>query len=161
VRISVTCGKGTYIRALARDIGAALGCGAHVEELRRLSIGPFRDVDACSAEKLDALVLDPIGAGHIRPLREIGASFHRVILTEEAERRLSSGLCVPAAEAGRYLPGTVELRNGLCVEGKKMIGFADIVESDAAGDGMSLKPRANIADALDVNAVDANQGGAR
>jgi tRNA pseudouridine55 synthase/riboflavin kinase/FMN adenylyltransferase len=145
VKISVRCGKGTYIRALARDIGAILGCGAHVEGLRRLSTGPFRDVDACAVENADAR--------HIRSLREIGTSFHRVLLTEDAERRLLRGLRVPAAEAGRYLPGTVELNQGLCVEGKKMIGFVDIVKSGES-DGVFLKPRTNILDALDANGVD-------
>jgi tRNA pseudouridine55 synthase len=37
----VTCGKGTYIRSLARDLGEALGCGAHLSALRRLASGPF------------------------------------------------------------------------------------------------------------------------
>jgi tRNA pseudouridine55 synthase/riboflavin kinase/FMN adenylyltransferase len=142
VKISVTCGKGTYIRALARDIGTALGCGAHVEELRRLSIGPFRAADACSGENVDGK--------YLRPLREIGRAFHRFALSEEAERRLSNGLSVPLAEAGRYLPGTVELCHGLWVEGRKMIGFADIVKTHV----LSLKPKANIPDAFDGDAID-------
>ncbi|MDR1621791.1 MAG: tRNA pseudouridine(55) synthase TruB [Synergistaceae bacterium] len=144
VEISVTCGKGTYIRALARDIGTALGCGAHVEELRRLSIGPFRS-DACACDMEDAEKGHV--ERHIRPLREMGSSFHRFVLTDDAERRLANGLCVPLTEAGRYLPGTVELRHGLWVEGKKMIGFADIVK----GDVLFLKPKANIADVFDGN----------
>ncbi|MBR57857.1 MAG: tRNA pseudouridine(55) synthase TruB [Myxococcales bacterium] len=48
VDISVTCGSGTYIRALARDLGAALGLPAHLTELRRLRIGPF-DTDSPNA----------------------------------------------------------------------------------------------------------------
>ena len=46
--IEVVCGKGVYVRSLVRDIGARLGCGAHVEALRRLSIGPFRVSEALS-----------------------------------------------------------------------------------------------------------------
>src|SRR5271165_4494318 len=41
LRIEVQCGKGTYIRSLARDIGDRLGCGAYLENLRRTRIGPF------------------------------------------------------------------------------------------------------------------------
>lgn len=41
LRLLVDCGKGTYIRALARDLGAALGCGAHLQRLVRLRTGPF------------------------------------------------------------------------------------------------------------------------
>lgn len=41
--IEVSCSKGTYVRTLAEDIGTALGCGAHVTRLRRLSVGPYCD----------------------------------------------------------------------------------------------------------------------
>lgn len=41
LRLQVHCSKGTYIRTLVEDIGAALGCGAHVAELRRVQAGPF------------------------------------------------------------------------------------------------------------------------
>lgn len=46
--LEVSCSKGTYIRTLAEDIGLALGCGAHISQLRRLKTGPFsrRHVDA-------------------------------------------------------------------------------------------------------------------
>lgn len=46
VKIRVTCGKGTYIRSLARDIGEALGCGAHLTSLRRTRVGDIR-VEQC------------------------------------------------------------------------------------------------------------------
>ena len=42
VRLRVNCGKGTYIRSLAHDIGAKLGCGGYVKELRRTAIGEFK-----------------------------------------------------------------------------------------------------------------------
>ncbi len=54
--VLVTCGKGTYIRALARDLGAALGCGAHLAGLRRTAVGPLVVEQAIS---LDALRADP------------------------------------------------------------------------------------------------------
>jgi len=44
--IDVTCGKGTYIRSLARDLGVALGTGGHLASLRRTAIGPFTVEDA-------------------------------------------------------------------------------------------------------------------
>jgi tRNA pseudouridine55 synthase len=52
--IRVGCSKGTYIRSLATDIGAALGCGAHLSALRRTMIGPFAVVDAVSLAQLEA-----------------------------------------------------------------------------------------------------------
>jgi len=50
--IRVSCGKGTYVRTLAADIGAALGCGAHLTALRRTRIGSWSVVDAVDAKEL-------------------------------------------------------------------------------------------------------------
>jgi tRNA pseudouridine55 synthase len=52
IRIKVCCGKGTYIRTLAADIGRALGCGAHLTALRRLSSGFFSVADAVDGAEL-------------------------------------------------------------------------------------------------------------
>ncbi len=46
IDLEVACSKGTYVRALAEDLGEALGCGAHVSALRRLAVGPYRDPEA-------------------------------------------------------------------------------------------------------------------
>ncbi|MBX0326206.1 tRNA pseudouridine(55) synthase TruB [Oscillochloris sp. ZM17-4] len=52
--IDVVCGKGTYIRSLARDIGAALGCGAHLAALQRTFVGPFAIGEAVALADLQA-----------------------------------------------------------------------------------------------------------
>ena len=52
VKLRVTCGKGTYIRSLARDLGVALGTGGHLSELRRTAIGPYVIEKAINAERL-------------------------------------------------------------------------------------------------------------
>lgn len=51
--LSVHCSKGTYIRTLAEDMGAALGCGGHVFALRRTAVGPFRDEPMVTLEALE------------------------------------------------------------------------------------------------------------
>jgi tRNA pseudouridine55 synthase len=51
--IEVTCSRGTYIRALAQDLGQALGCGAHLKNLVRLRCGPFDISDSVSLAQLD------------------------------------------------------------------------------------------------------------
>jgi tRNA pseudouridine55 synthase len=142
----VSCGKGTYIRAIVRDLGMALGHGAHVEALRRLSLGAFHVSDACSLEDLKNL--NDIDS-FLRPLGELGRQFHRVVLTQGAERRLLNGLWAPLAEAGRYFPapGTVGLDKGLCVESEKgsatpMIGFVRAVRSKKGS--VLLKSEVNI-----------------
>jgi tRNA pseudouridine55 synthase len=52
--IHVECSKGTYIRTLAQDVGAALGCGAHLVQLRRTAVGGFRLAEAVTFEMLEA-----------------------------------------------------------------------------------------------------------
>lgn len=60
--VAVTCSSGTYVRALARDLGAALGCGAHLTALRRTRVGPFDLASAHRlpelAERLDVIALE-------------------------------------------------------------------------------------------------------
>lgn len=61
VEVSVRCSSGTYIRALARDVGAALGVGGHLTALRRTAVGPFTIEDAHTLEELtEDLVVLPI-----------------------------------------------------------------------------------------------------
>ena len=66
------CGKGTYVRSLARDIGRALGCLGHISVLRRLQVGNFAEKDAISLETLEEMVHknvpDLLGLGYLRPV---------------------------------------------------------------------------------------------
>lgn len=55
LRLSVTCSKGTYIRALARDIGRDIGCGAHLSSLRRTASAPFEIGNAITLQALEEL----------------------------------------------------------------------------------------------------------
>jgi tRNA pseudouridine55 synthase len=54
-RFRAECGKGTYVRALARDLGRLLGCHGHVSALRRTAVGPFAESDMISLEGLESL----------------------------------------------------------------------------------------------------------
>ena len=54
-RFTAECGKGTYVRALARDLGRLLGCYGHVSALRRTAVGPFAEADMISLERIEAL----------------------------------------------------------------------------------------------------------
>ena len=51
--VDIRCSSGTYIRALARDIGEALGCGAYLEELERTAVGPFTLKESIKADELN------------------------------------------------------------------------------------------------------------
>lgn len=55
IELFVHCSKGTYIRSLAEDLGAALGCGGHVSGLRRLAAGPYQEEQSISFERLNAI----------------------------------------------------------------------------------------------------------
>jgi tRNA pseudouridine55 synthase len=91
--LEVHCGKGTYIRSLARDAGARLGCGALVETLRRTRLGPF------SAE--EALTLDADaekGRASVLPLEMAVAELPRIVLDEDDVRRLRQGQSVSLGE---------------------------------------------------------------
>lgn len=68
--LEVTCGKGTYVRSLARDIAEALGTRGHVSMLHRAAVGPFHDGDALTIDALEAMtqaerdaLLKPVAAG--------------------------------------------------------------------------------------------------
>lgn len=101
LRLAVTCGSGTYIRSLARDLGEALGCGGHIAVLRRTWVEPFTaprmfTLDALQAlageggeAALDALLL-PVEAGL--------AHFPAVALDPAQARRIAQGQ--PVAVAG-------------------------------------------------------------
>jgi tRNA pseudouridine55 synthase len=86
---SVRCSAGTYIRALARDIGEALGCGAHVASLRRTAVGPFTLADAITLPDLE----EAARAGRVTllPMDRALANWPAVTLDEQTARRLKQG----------------------------------------------------------------------
>jgi tRNA pseudouridine55 synthase len=92
--VEVRCGKGTYVRSLARDAGAALGCGGHVSALRRTRVGPFGSDDALSLEA-DA----ETARRKVLPASLALAELRRVVLGPEEVRRLRNGQAVSAPAA--------------------------------------------------------------
>jgi tRNA pseudouridine55 synthase len=106
LRLAVTCGSGTYIRSLARDLGEALGCGAHITALRRTWVEPFHPpvmhtfeaLEATAARggeaALDALLL-PVEAGL--------AHWPAVVVDPAQARRLGQGQAVSAGSGLKAL----------------------------------------------------------
>jgi len=66
--LSVWCGKGLYVRSLARDLALRLGTVGHIAALRRLAVGPFRAEDSIPLEKLEALGHSPAAFSHLQPV---------------------------------------------------------------------------------------------
>ena len=77
VDVTVNCSSGTYIRALARDIGSALGCGGHLTALRRTRVGSLAVDDACS--------VDDISAAQLIPATRIASDLFPVLAVTDAE----------------------------------------------------------------------------
>jgi tRNA pseudouridine55 synthase len=89
VDATIRCSSGTYIRALARDLGAALGTGGHLTALRRTAVGPYR-LD--QAHTLDELAAAEPAAKWVTPLAEAAAAaFPRIELSADEARRLAQG----------------------------------------------------------------------
>jgi len=90
LEVEVHCGKGTYIRSLARDLGEKLGCGGLVEKLRRLSVGPF---SANAAIPIDWSKPSPPDdfAVWIRPLVEAVAELPTLSVNADEAQRFRQG----------------------------------------------------------------------
>jgi len=99
--LRVACSSGTYIRSLAHDLGAALGCGGHVATLRRTAVGAFPVAQAVSLEALTPETL----AAHLLPPEAAVAHMPRLEVDEVEATRLSLGQRLPAAAGAT--PGDV------------------------------------------------------
>jgi tRNA pseudouridine55 synthase len=89
--LEMTCGKGGYVRSIARDLGQVLGCYGHVVKLRRVWSGPFDVENGMTLEQLDALARTPELDTHVRPL-EVGlVDLPELRCTPEGAARLRNG----------------------------------------------------------------------
>lgn len=91
----VTCGKGTYIRSLARDMGRALGTAAHVSTLRRIAVGPFTEAHMISLENLMELSHKADGGnainGALLPIETVLDGIPALAIDADQARRLKLG----------------------------------------------------------------------
>ena len=136
LKLSVTCSKGTYIRVLGEDIGNALGCGAHLNALRRTQVGPLSIDGMVTLEDMQA---NPAPLTMLAPVDALLASFPAVRLTEALARRFLNGqrlalgkeeVLVPP-EQGRVrvyledkLLGTAQLQEYAILAPERLIAFA-------------------------------------
>ena len=106
VDATIRCSSGTYVRALARDLGRALGTGGHLTALRRTAVGPYTLAHAHTLETLETKdpssqaedLAESSGAPWVTPLAEAAAAaFPRLDLTAVDARRLAQGARLPLA----------------------------------------------------------------
>ena len=91
VDIEVRCGKGTYIRTLADDLGRILGCGAHLQSLRRTAVGPFDVDDAVSIDRLERAFAGGTWQDFLRPMDYGLGHLPAVSLDMESEKDVRHG----------------------------------------------------------------------
>jgi tRNA pseudouridine55 synthase len=101
--LAAECGKGTYVRALARDMGRALGCFGHVVALRRTAVGPFSEQIATDLEALQRMT---------QPGADDDIPAAPALLPVEAGLAALPALRVSAADAGRLARGQAVLLRG-------------------------------------------------
>jgi len=104
LELEVACSKGTYVRTLVEDLGEALGCGAHVAQLRRLSVGPFY-CDMVTIDELKAVADSTEAEGftaldaYLRPIDSAIAHWPDVHLDPDAAFYMKQGQAILVAHA--------------------------------------------------------------
>jgi tRNA pseudouridine(55) synthase len=135
----IRCGKGTYIRALVRDIGKRLGCRAHIASLRREAVGPFVANHALSlGESVETR--DDIEAS-IYPIDCLGGFLARYAVGEDDERLLSTGREIPLSHATRETSGECCPDSTIFIVGNSFITIGGLKPS---GGVIMIKPQINI-----------------
>ncbi|GAA1220558.1 tRNA pseudouridine(55) synthase TruB [Rhodoglobus aureus] len=114
VKVRVDCTSGTYIRALARDVGEVLGVGGHLTALRRTKVGPF-NVETAST------LADDLEVHLIAPAQVAGTLFPTVEIDDQQAFELSRGQQIPLGSVGT---GPIAVVN----PAGRLIGLAEVVD---------------------------------
>lgn len=91
VVLEMTCGKGGYVRAIARDLGEVLGCHGHVQSLRRIWSGPFEAQNGLSLEQIEEMARSRELESHLLPLEMGLTDLPELKCTPEGAARLRNG----------------------------------------------------------------------
>jgi len=127
LRLRVACSKGTYIRVLGEDIGAALGCGAHLNALRRIQVGSLY---AEKAVTLD-MIADTPEAERVRLLAPVDAllsSFPAIHLPEALSSRFMHGQRIALGKEGIAYPEVLGRMRVYRANDGRLLGTAQLVE---------------------------------
>jgi tRNA pseudouridine(55) synthase len=141
--LTVSCGKGVYVRAIARDMGRALGCRAHIASLTRLAIGPFTLETALRVDENFSVTRDDL-ASAISPPEILGSYLPLYSLADENDAsKLTQGRAIMFSglrreTCGTYCPGetiVISRRNAVTVGGIVKIGGTVTVRPEINIDG--------------------------
>lgn len=123
--LDIHCSKGTYVRTIAHDLGEALGCGAHVDALRRTQAGPYGEDDLATLDEIDTARREHRLDDLLRPVASTVGQWPEVALTGAPAFYLKQGqpVLVPHAPT----TGWVRLVEGTDTEGT-FIGVGEILD---------------------------------
>ena len=135
--LKICCSKGTYIRTIAADLGDVLGCGAHVAELRRLSVGTYHEKDMLVFDELVKLKDRDSFSHHLLPIASAFKDWAEILIDPRQAGLLQNG--VKLADRFALRQSRVGIYESIDGSEKKFIGVGDIL-----ADGV-LKPRRMLA----------------
>ena len=118
--IEVHCGRGTYIRTLAHDLGKISGCGAYVKSLVRISTGLFNLDEANSPDDDE---FSPV------PLSRLAENFTRIYVSAKDAKSFTNGMSILIRQAVKISRG-ISVNGSLCVEGDSFLGFGSYAGYD-------------------------------
>ena len=124
----VACGKGTYIRSLARDLAVALGTVGHVSRLRRLSVGPFDESDAISLAFLEKLEHSAAAFEHLKPVTSALDDIPALPVSAGEAAKLRHGQTLPALSpaAQARLAEVVSAGTGVAIAGSVPVALVSV-----------------------------------
>ena len=120
LELEISCGRGTYIRSLAHDLGQITGCGAYIKSLVRISTGNFT---LNQANTLDDKFI-------FTPLTELAKNYTRIYISERDSKSFLNGMSILIRNYEKISSGLAVLNNIICVEGDSFIGFGSYAGYD-------------------------------
>ena len=142
VEFAISCSSGTYIRSIAHAMGEALGCGAHLESLRRTRIGGFHVDQAVALELFEALPpAERLSGDHAVPLARVPFPFERLRLASLEAWKVRKGQSIPARGVSSADGAWVTLLG----PADEMVALAQVSPIGHGGISM-LKPRIVLAE---------------
>lgn len=108
--VEIVCSSGFYVRSLAHELGGRLGCGAHLESLRRLRAGAFTLADAVPLPDVEAQ--GEAIASRLIPMADLLPALPRVVVVERGARRVAHGSLIAAADLQDGAAGVPDVPDG-------------------------------------------------
>lgn len=140
VSIKVLCHKGTYIRSIARDIGDALGCGAHLKGLSRKSIGPFEQAMGISINSDLSFEVRNLSSS-IVPIQFLEHFYATYLISSSMVERLRNGLDIPVVGLDVISRSVSGGGKSVIAKGEGLFSFCRLKISEGKG---VLVPETNL-----------------